>query len=440
MFQRFFTLAWLAITCFLSACGGGGSSGERDSNPNSPLRDVVVDVFPYVAQSTYAPALKPCTYQGINTEQCNLGRLPFLGQKSSTPDIDAVMQRVLVSHQWMGDNFRSVLATLPDDLLLMLRSITAIVIASDIRPSYFRPGTGAIYLDANYVWLTTAQQAEVNQEEDYRSGFGDALQVALPWRLVKSNSSVRLRPAATEAGVRSVDSLQIPLALLLYHELAHAIDFMHPSRFNTLQSSRSPYDYSRFTSELKSNELASRYPLQSTLMSDLATVSFAGEQSNPSQLALQPPAVSEEFMPDGAITYYAYSTVREDLATLFDTLMMSYHFGIEEEIAVTNNPQPGAAANAYVIHSGQRGRISDAAVIERATWVANAIYPDAAADVEAHLLDLPAPRALREGSSFGSNEFEGSSPGGVEKFAVDKQPVGLAQQAIYTLPVCGSGL
>lgn len=434
---RFFIL--LFAIALLSACGGG-SSGERDSNPNTPLRDPVVDVFPYIAQTRYAPALKPCTYQGANTDECNLQRLPFLGQENSAPDIDAVMQRVLVSHQWMGDNFRSVLVTLPDDLLLMLRSVTAIVIASDIRPSFFRPGTGAIYLDADYVWLTAAQQAEISQEEDFRSGFGNALQVALPWRFVKDNSSVRLRPAATGTGVRSLGSLEIPLAFLLYHELAHAVDFMHPDRFGTLQDSRSPNYYRRFTSELSSNELASRYPLQSKLMSDLATVSFAGETATPSQIALQPPAVSEEFTPDGAITYYGYSTIREDLATLFDTLMMSYHFGIEEEIAVTNNPEPGAAAGAYIISSGQRGRISDTAVIERAAWVVGAIYPGEAADVETHLRDLPAPRVLREGSYFGSNELEGAPPGKVEKYSVGERSALVLQQSIYTLPVCGSGL
>ncbi len=440
MLQRFSKIALLLIACCLTACSGGGSSGERDSNPNSPLRDVVVDVFPYDAQTTYAAALKPCTYQGENTQECNLQRLPFLGQMNSAPNIDAVMQRVLVSHQWMGDNFRSVLATLPDDLLLMLRSVTAIVIASDIRPSYFRPDTAAIYLDADYVWLTAAQQAEVSREDDFRSGFGNALQVALPWRFVQDDRSVRLRPAANADGGRSVDSLRIPLAFLLYHELAHAVDFMHPSRFNSLQSSRSPYYYTRFTGELKSSELASRYPLQSKLMSELAAVSFAGEAATASQQALQPPAISEEFTPDGAITYYAYSTIREDLATLFDTLMMSYHFGIEEEFAVTNNPGRGAAAGAYVVHSGQRGRISDTAVVERAAWVANAIYPDVAADVEAHLRDLPAPRALREGSTFGSNQFADSAPSNVEKFEARKAPANLIHQTIYTLPVCGSGL
>lgn len=423
----------LAVS-LLSACdSGGGSSGERDSNPNSPIPEVAVDTFPYVAEATFAPALKPCVYQGDNTEECTLQRLPFLGQENVAPDIDAIMQRVLVSHRWMGDNFRSVLETLPEDLLLMLRSVTAVVIASDIRPSYFRPDTGAIYLDADYVWLTAAQQAEINQDEDFRSGFGSALQVALPWRFVQNDSSVRLRPSANSDGSRSADSLRIPLAFLLYHELAHAVDFMHPSRFDSLEGSRSASYYTRFANELKSTALADRFPLQSKLMRDLASVSFAGEEATPSQLALQPPAVSDEFTPDGAITYYSYSTIREDLATVFDTLMMSYHFSIEEEVAVTNNPGREASAADYIVYSGQRGRLSDPALIERAAWVANEIYPAVASDIEAHLRNLPAPRMLRQDSPFGSNQFRETSFTGAEKSSI---PV--VGQDFYTLPICGT--
>ncbi|MGI9288765.1 MAG: hypothetical protein ACR2P1_25485 [Pseudomonadales bacterium] len=429
----------LAVS-LLGACDNGGSSGERGSNPNSPIPEVAVDTFPYVAEATYAPALKPCVYQGANTQECTLQRLPFLGQENAAPDIDAIMQRVLVSHRWMGENFRSVLVTLPDDLLLMLRSVTAVVIASDIRPSYFRSDTGAIYLDADYVWLTAAQQAEISQEEDFRSGFGSALQVALPWRFVQNDSSVRLRPAANTDGSRSVDSLRIPLAFLLYHELAHAVDSMHPSRFDSLESSRSASYYARFANELKSTTLTELFPLQSTLMRNLAAVSFAGEEATASQRALQPPTVSEAFTPDGAITYYGYSTIREDLATVFDTLMMSYHFGIEEEVAVTNNPGPEASASDYIVYSGQRGRLSDPALIERAAWVANEIYPGVASDIEAHLRNLPAPRLLRQDSAFGSNQFRDSSFSNVDKNGTEKFTTSLVDEAINTLPVCGTNL
>lgn len=439
MRQHLSAFILLLAFSFLSGCdSGGGSSGERDSNPNSPIPEVAVDTFPYVPEATYAQALKPCVYQGNSSEECALERLPFLGQENAAPDIDAIMQRVLVSHRWMGDNFRSVLETLPEDLLLMLRSVTAIVIASDIRPSYFRADTGAIYLDAAYVWLTSAQQAEITQEEDFRSDFGNALRVALPWRFVQNNSSVSLRPSANSDGSRSVDSLRIPLAFLLYHELAHAVDFMHPSRFDALEGSRSASYYTRVAAELKSTALADRHPLQSKLLRDLAAVSFAGEQATPSQLALQPPAVSEEFIPDGASTYYGYSTIREDLATVFDTLMMSYHFGIEEEVAVTNNPGRDATAGNYIVHSGQRGRLSDPALIERAAWIANEIYPGLASDVEAHLRNLPAPRVLLQDSPFGSSQFLDSSFSNVEKHRVEKPTISLVDEAVYTLPVCGT--
>lgn len=441
MRQRFVTIIVFFSCLILAACdNGGGSSAERDSNPNSAIPEVAVDTFPYVAEATYAAALKPCVYQGNQTEQCSLQRLPYIGLENDTPDIDTVMQRLLVSHRWMGDNFRAVLETLPSDLLLMLRSVTAIVVASDIRPSYFRPDTGAIYLDPDYLWLNSAQQVEINQQPDFRSDFGSALQVALPWRFVQNNVTVSLRPGAEDNGSRSVVSLRFPLAFLLYHELAHAVDFMHPSRLASLDVANSPDDYARSTSELKSTALAERFPLNSRLMRELAGVSFAGEQATVAQRQLLAPAVSEEFFPDGAITYYGYSTVREDLATLFDTLMMSFHFGIDEEVAVTNNPGAGAAVDEYIVHSGQRGRISDPAVIERAAWVANELYPGVASDIEAHLRSLPAPRELLQDSAFGSNQFRDSLSSDQSVDGVEKPAAHIGAASFTILPVCGARL
>ncbi|MCY4012719.1 MAG: hypothetical protein OXG82_08400 [Gammaproteobacteria bacterium] len=70
------------------------------------------------------------------------------------------MSRVLVSHRWMGDSLQELLERLPGDVRMLARSLTAIVIASDIRPAYYWPRTGALYLDAEYFWRTPEERAK----------------------------------------------------------------------------------------------------------------------------------------------------------------------------------------------------------------------------------------------------------------------------------------
>ena len=103
----------------------------------------VVYTIPYVANGPHADDLRPCLYPGQAGEQsCTMARLPFIGMENSAPTVDDLMSRVLVSHRWMGDNFKTVLEMLPTDIRLLARSLTGIVIASDIRPAHYRPYTG----------------------------------------------------------------------------------------------------------------------------------------------------------------------------------------------------------------------------------------------------------------------------------------------------------
>ena len=69
-------------------------------------------------------------------------------------DTDAIMQRLVVSHDWMGQRFKEVLDILPAEILQLMSGVTAVVIDDDIRPSYYTNWTGAIYLDPANLWLT----------------------------------------------------------------------------------------------------------------------------------------------------------------------------------------------------------------------------------------------------------------------------------------------
>ncbi len=88
------------------------NGAETDAKPSGVAR-----TFAYNAASPYADDLAPCTCHGRGTVACAFDRLPYLGADTDTPTLDDVMNRVVVSHRWMGANFRNLLERMPAYLL-----------------------------------------------------------------------------------------------------------------------------------------------------------------------------------------------------------------------------------------------------------------------------------------------------------------------------------
>ena len=351
----------------------------------------------YVPSGVYADALRPCAYSGTRAAtNCTLERLPFLGAEFSAPTVDDVLTRLLVSHRWMGDSFREVLAELPADVRQLARSVTAIVIASDIRPAHYRVGTGAIYLDAGFFWRSAEERAVVTMEADFRSGFGRTIPLYVPWRYVRNNAAL-----GSVGTTRAVQLLPI-IAFLLYHELSHAADFVPASRIDDIDRGLTAYEAGvQQPTQWPSSRLATAHPLRSQVMRELAGVFFLGASATRAQEALQPDEVVEEFAFDGAVDFYSYSTQFEDLADLHDTLLMSYHHGYEKDVGVIG--RNGETDSESIVAWGQRGRMTDPAVIDRARWVIDALYPGDTQALHGYLNARPAPLPMRGGDTWADN-------------------------------------
>lgn len=378
---------------------GGGAEVVFEVNVRDDA-DVPYTV-PYVPTAPYADALRPCIYAGGAAQvDCTTERLPFLGTEFVAPSVDDVMTRVLVSHRWMGDSLRETLERLPLDLRLLTRSLTTIVIASDIRPAYYWARTGAIYLDAGFFWRTPEERAVVTMEEDFRAGFGRSMQFYIPWRYVRDNVAWN-DPAGAEGATRA--ELLLPfIAFLLYHELSHAADFMPAAGLDEVDPAGTALDAiwaQRFS--WPSTLLASELPLRSAFMRSLAEIFFAGRSSTEAEEALLPNDVIDAFSNDGAVDFYSYSTQFEDLADLHETILMSYHHDLEKDVAIvgTEAEERGDAVVAW----GQRGRMSDPNVIDRMRFVIDAIYPGDAQELHGYLDGRPAPLPMRRGETWAEN-------------------------------------
>lgn len=399
-------LTLLAGTLVLVAACGGGGGGRANAppatatpTPSPPPAADVAATSPYVASAPYAGVLRRCTYAGSATAECSLGELPFLGMATASPTIADVMGRTLVSERWMGDNLQATLQALPADLLPLFRSITAVVIATDVRPAYYDPETGAIYLDPEFLWLSVTERDQVPDTPDPRSDFGRDLAFVMPWRYVRDGQPLTVY--VNPDGSRDPDQIVEILGYLLYHELAHAVDFVPPARMPGLRDAQTVLGAINAGRPL-SSDLVSAYPLTSDTLKDLAAVSFLGEDATAAQRALTPEDLVDEFANDGATQYYAYTTQYEDFATQFETVMMKWHFGYDKDTAIAHPATTGRGGDA-VVTWGERGRIGSQQVLVRALDVGQRMYPGDLAAYESFVANQPAPRAMTPGDTWEDN-------------------------------------
>jgi hypothetical protein len=359
------------------------------------------DVHSFNPNSPYKNAIESCVYTNTLNRTCTFGQLPLLGQQFSAPSVNDILNRTLVSHDWMGQRFRQYLeqSAAGPDMLKLLRGVTAVVISYDVRPSFYWAATGAIYLDARNFWLTPEERDTLNEVPDFRSGFGGDLKFRVFWRYVKDNAPYmpgeRFSSAARDT--RTFDALEADISWLMYHELGHANDFFPYDVWADLSNSDDPLSFFR-NNGTNSDIMINTFPLSSSQMKALAQVSFAGETANSTQKAYVGSDIETFFTPDIAASYYSYLNEREDFATLFERFMMQYRLGASADIGIINtedNPE-------LLVTWGQRDRFNQTTIQNRTRFTVANILPELG-DIAALQATLPDPIQLRRNISWFDN-------------------------------------
>ena len=370
---------------------------------NAYFDERVANVYPYNSSSPYADNLVNCVYSNTLSSSCTLAKLPLLAQENIALSVEDIMNRVVVSHQWMGDRFKEFLINSDhhNDFKRLFRATTAIVISYDIRPSFYWAATGAIYLDAENFWLTPQERDTINEAPDFRADFGSDLKFVMPWRYVKNNNYASQTFSRSQRVTRSSNDGLYRLASLLYHELAHANDFFPSTEWFIHDDQIRVLDAATNTN-FESDQLSISLPLQSQIMRDLAQVNFAGETATPTQKSYQPSDIKSLFSVDTATDFYAYSSLREDYAMLFEELMMQNRFQVFRDVAITNQPTgENIISQDYIVTWGQRGRIGEASIKPRVAFSASRVLPEF--DSNNALEAVPSPIVMLEGDDWIEN-------------------------------------
>jgi hypothetical protein len=339
--------------------------------------------------SEYAADLVPCVSAIIYAETCTFGQFPLLGMQYASPTVDNIMDRVIVSHTWMAKRFEQVLLEVPAEMLLMFRSVTAIVIDADTTPSFYEPWAAAIFLDGDYFWQTKKERKHIADLDDFRSEFGSGMSFADYWRYVKDNDNATPTFYETDSnGHRSLKHVVEQSASLLFHELAHAADAFRPESLSGLKSWEIPFEDNQIS---VSTELSLSSPLRAYELYGIADVLYSGSTPNPAQASMTGAQVGSVFERDGASDLYAYYSHWEDTAMIFEEAMMALHYGFSRDIAFTSVPSSFEESSCadYRVEWGVRGRIAANAVLPRVKEVVSKILPER--DYQNQLNALPKP-------------------------------------------------
>ncbi len=359
----------LLLLSLTAACSRGSSNQTNDIRSDD-------QAFSFVADGPYADVLKQCTLVGLTTDSCKLTTLPFIASApDEVPSVEQIMQRVLVTHNWMGERFNELLRNLPEDIRYLFGSVTVVYIGSNVRPSFYSTLNGAIHLDPAVLWLTNDEKSAISREDDYRSSFGAGLSFDFYQRFVNDQGHAWRYFSLDSPAERTLDDILQPVARLLFHELAHVNDFMPATQRSAVDTGLSVYAaIESVRNAWLSPRLHADYPLSSTLLTELASVRYRGLTPSGEQATVSADVAGAQMEADGALYFYGYSARAEDLAGLFVAAMMKIHYDVEVDTAYVVKPVGSSAGSCfYEIGWGQHNRLGNTLVAARSKFVVDAV-------------------------------------------------------------------
>lgn len=387
---------YLSLT-LLTACSSGGGAGDTnnviggefpieldtvpDDNlvPASEQRIILQDdAFAFRANGKYATVLKNCAHASIDA-LCTMSTLPYIGLEHENPSVDDVLDRLVVTHSWMGIRFAQLLYSLPDDILPLFRSVNVIVIGSDVRPSSYSRNRALIRLDPKFLWLTLSEKRTIDIAPDNRLGFGPDLRFVSRNRYMNGDNYAFPSHSLTNDSERTLSEIRVSAARLLYHELAHAVDYVRPDFFDAITANQTPQDVvdanilRSISRELYIDESLT---LQASPMYSLGQVRYKNTEPTDFEKTVLAETIGGYMRQQGKARFYAFASPFEDVATLFEASMMKLHFDADLHVMFADKPPrypEDYSCNDLIVAWGERNRLDAPLVRQRARVVVDKV-------------------------------------------------------------------
>lgn len=362
----------------------------------------VGSVRPYESKTIYSQELQKCIYAYDASSSCTLKELPLLGTEFKEITVERIMERTMVSHDFLGTRFKEILKRLPRETLAMFGAVNAIVISDRINPSFYSSNTGAIYLSGHYFWTNTEEKELTTKVKDYRSDFSSELRFGDFNDYFKDYKSIYIRSKA-----REINDIFLPLAELLFHELAHANDYFSKDFYSNIsiidqnKTYREVGSYRYQYYKIISDGLPS-YPTSKKL-NQLAKVMFSGEKATTEDKAMTAEDVLNEFLNDVTNDLYAYSDPLEDLAMLTEESLMLHYFNVHRFVFFISYPQDNfkvPEGYEYPIAGGRIRSVTDDKIKERALYGISKILGSKISSQVSETLNNFRPKEIPAGTSW----------------------------------------
>jgi hypothetical protein len=369
--KKIFILVLLTIVGCSKDVSIPGDHGAVSALLNKEFFEQVGSTKPYNPSASFVAKMEECIYADTAAKSCTVADLPLIGISHPNITVQNILDRTMVTHDFLGTTFKEVLERMNPEMLQMFGAVSAIVISDKINPSFYFSTSGTIYLSGRYFWRNKEERDIVIQAKDAREGAGLPFQFIFDHDYIKDKKSITSR---AKKDVQSYDEMAINTSRLLFHELTHANDYFPRNAYGIhkidLSRTYQSIAHQRYIDGVLASDLQPTH-LASKKLKHIGQVLFQGADATAADGKIMAEEVIDEFKNDLASDAYAYSTSREDFAMCAEEALMLYYYNIARYVVVIKLPEANFIPPAdydYPIAWGEKSRVLQPAIKKRAIY------------------------------------------------------------------------
>jgi hypothetical protein len=315
----------------LTSCGGSKTPSDPHPNVVKKNLDIFTNGKKLYAANSDSPKVNAMLACALDKSgrNCSPSKLPFIGMENEVITAKSIFDRTLVSHHFMASTFKSFLENLKNENLLhMFSSVAGVVITDEISSSFYTTRTGMIYINANFIWKNLTERSQLKFKEDTRGEPSPNKTIEMYHSYYKNGVKYNSGLFSRNRTQKEISNL---LTRVLYHELAHTMDYFPPKKNNEIRNSNETYldiaEEKFKNSRLSSDSLGYA---EGDAVYFYAIYYFYNDVVEGKIPQMNSSSFMSEFNHNNGITLYSYSTKREHLAMLIEAYMMTHIDGYQE--------------------------------------------------------------------------------------------------------------